>query len=171
MFQTLDTANAELKAAFGADETELECVGAGAVPLEVGLRDDLISDEILEERPGPPEEKERWAERDLKYDSAASGVAAEILRRSELMGDAYPFELSRGSLRYRGSSTLVYEFCLAVASAPKITEGAFVRLPRNFERLGQLPWRRTQAGTPGVWERRPITTILLVIRGISLAES
>lgn len=135
MFQTLDTASAELKAAFSADETELECLRVGAVPLEVGLRDELISDEILEERPGPPEEKERWAERDLKYDTAASGVAAEILRRSELMGTSYPFELSPGTLRYRGSGTLVYEFCLAIASAPSITEGAFVRLPRNFERV------------------------------------
>ncbi|MGD0540471.1 MAG: hypothetical protein ABSB33_03025 [Tepidisphaeraceae bacterium] len=135
MFQSIDTENADLAAAFSADGTELESLASGATPMESGLSDELISDEILDEYPGPPEAEETWAARDFKVDSAASDVSAEIYRRRKLMGNSYPFDLDRSTLRYRGSATLVYEFCLATACAPRITEGNFVRLPRNFERI------------------------------------
>jgi len=68
-------------------------------------------------------------------------VADELQRRAEMPGGGYPFNFDGRSLKYVGSRTLVYEFCLAVSRAESIVKGRFVHLPRNFERLSMIAAR------------------------------
>ena len=110
-------------ASLDADQVERRAMLEGLANIEAGLEDERISgfiDDQLED------EGNSWGERQAVLESLSGSVAEEIMRRVELMNEAYPFVVSGGSLSYRRSITGVYEVCLAAASNPK---GAAVGKP------------------------------------------
>jgi hypothetical protein len=101
------------------------------IPVLTAFRDDMMAETLVDET------EVARAPLDVSLEGKAGNVVAEVARRVRLLREGYPFEFDgqRQALRYSGSRTLVYEFCLAVAQAPSLSEGQFARLPREFERL------------------------------------
>lgn len=122
----------QLNAAHDADQVEKRAVELGTVNIEEGIRDQLIADAMDD---FADVSGEFWAQDDARIEDGTGQTANELMRRAEILGDAYPFQATGNHLTYSRSKTLIYEFCLAVSTAPTITEGRFVRLPRAFERL------------------------------------
>lgn len=119
-----------------ADQAEMMAVKYGSCNLEAGTFDDRIADAMDDyEIRDPRGEIPRWASEDMKFESATNDIALEVIRRCELLGNYYPFEISGNRLHYTRSDTLVYEFCLAVSLAQSLNEGDHARLPIAFERL------------------------------------
>lgn len=148
-----------------ADQVEGVAIRIGAaVPLVEGLRDDLVSDALLEDDPAALETIGYDVARvDKQLESRVGAVATEIAKRTQRLGSAYPFDFdtARQSLKYRKSKTRVYEFCLAISLARNIQVLPFANLPRIFERLtgrvvsaflgGDASWYR--AGWPPEGDR------------------
>lgn len=105
----------QFKAALDADQVECRAVLDGTAPFETGLRDEktvgVVDDALIE--PG-----NSWAERQSLLEDLSGAIAEEIVRRRQIMNDAYPFQIERGSIAYSKSATGVYEFCLAAARDP-----------------------------------------------------
>ncbi|MDR3618239.1 MAG: hypothetical protein P4L85_02740 [Paludisphaera borealis] len=131
-----------------ADQIELYSIKNGTAPYQLGVFDDELADSLADDYPVPdfvdpdvPEDasalsmRNRIALQDNRRDEAVSRSVDELRRRSVILGSAYPFTLSESRLDYTGSSTLIYEFCLAVTCSPSLTRGDYVALPRAFERL------------------------------------
>lgn len=122
----------QLNAARDADQVEKRAIELGTVNIEEGIRDQLLAgamDDFAQALEGS------WAEDDATIEDGTGQTANELSRRADILGEFYPFQLNGNHLAYSRSSTLIYEFCLAVSTASTITEGRFVRLPRAFERL------------------------------------
>lgn len=116
-----------------ADQTEFLAVRRGEAMVEAGVFDDRIAgamDDFAVEGAMPD-----WQSTDLQNDNAASALREEIARRSEALGEAYPFELRGSRLRHVERAGKVYEFCLAIGQSPSLTTGDFTKLPRLFERI------------------------------------
>lgn len=66
-----------------------------------------------------------------------TSAALEVIRaRRNLLGHLYPFNVcDKGSVSYRGSSTCVYEFCLATSLQTDLSSAPYCELPVAFERL------------------------------------
>ena len=122
------------KSAGDADQTELAALRLGTAIVGAGSYDDRVAS-ALDDFTADGHETEEWAQEDLTSDSAVGSIHEEIERRKILLGDAYPFNLSNGSLSYQASPTRTYEFLLAAATATSLTAGDFKKLPRAFERL------------------------------------
>lgn len=119
-----------------ADNVELASIREVSVTIDSGIRDDQLAGAIsYEEHHAEPVERESAVERDLAHDTLVGEVQDELRRRARLLGDAYPFCIDDGTLRYGRSPSRVYEFFLA--SAYGTTEGVdgWVELPRLFERF------------------------------------
>lgn len=118
-----------------ADEVEHNAIRYGTTPIEVGIRDEETAGaDVMDESIDDSD----WAAVDHETETAVSDTHQELIRRSVLLGDAYPFDVTDGSLTYTGSSSGVYEFCLAISVAETITKGEYVDLPRQFEHLSLL---------------------------------
>jgi hypothetical protein len=129
-----------------ADQTEKVAILTGSTVIDAGVRDDVIADALeddefdpavaglADDEPG----RERWHRLDLGVEGGVSAISGEIERRIKYLGTAYPFDLDRGTLTYRGPSSGFYEYCLGISLAPTITTGAYVQLPRTFERVAAL---------------------------------
>ncbi len=122
----------QLRASSDADQVEKRAIELGTVNTEEGIRDQLIADAMDDfvEVDG-----ESWIRDDSKIEDGTSQTANELQRRADILRDWYPFRLDGNRLTYCRSKTLIYEFCLAIASAPTITDGHYIALPRAFERL------------------------------------
>lgn len=118
------------RTALNADQTEFSAMMESVVPLERGIRDDIVSDEHHSDI---PEHTYTWQDEEAALDFLSGPLIAEIDRRIAILGDAYPFERVNSSLRYRGSSTLVYEFCLATSLQKNLSKKPFNSLPIIFE--------------------------------------
>ncbi len=81
---------------------------------------------------------EGWHSTDVQLDSAVGEIHEEILRRQNLLGASYPFEIRENRVIYSQSQSLFYEFCLGICMADNITRGDNVFLPRTFERTCAL---------------------------------
>lgn len=125
------------RVATNADQAEFAAILYGFANTEAGAFDDRVASALDDYELEDPRGTPRWARDDLALDSAVSDIGAEIRRRSQLLGEAYPFRVSGGRLEYRRSSTLVYEFCLAVSLSPSLNEGRLSCLPIIFERLAR----------------------------------
>jgi hypothetical protein len=126
------------RAAVDADQAEFAAVLRGLTNVDAGAYDERLSGALDDEARAREGERESWQNRDLEYDDTVGRIAEEVQRRVQMMGLAYPFELSAGRLDYKRSSTGFYEFCLAISCAPTITSGEFVNFPRFFERVVAL---------------------------------
>lgn len=122
-------------AAANADQAEFRALSYSSANLESGIADDRIADALDAYDVAEFGDAADWAKDDARFDSATSDIAREIVRRQELLKGSYPFRLSGNTIRYSGSRTLTYEFCLAVSQSRNLTSGDYVRLPRAFERL------------------------------------
>jgi len=124
------------RAAHDADQTEFAAVINGSTVVDAGIFDDRIADSMDDYRADDPMNVVSQSHRhDIAYDSAAGAVHEEILRRIDLLGDAYPFSLSGNNISHTQSKNLVYEFFLAICNSPNITANPYTGLPRIFERL------------------------------------
>jgi hypothetical protein len=117
-----------------ADQTEANAMRRGSVLVDAGLYDDRVSGAMDDFDSEDQTVTQRWHSEDLKYESASGEIYQEIERRVKLLGEHYPFQLNSNQLIYQPSLTHYYEFCLVISVAPTITTGAYVDLPRVFER-------------------------------------
>jgi hypothetical protein len=118
---------------------ELDAMRGVPVTLDAGQYDEKLAGTVREAAELPESDEPSWEQDDTAMDSVVARDAEVLTRRSQLLNDAYPFALAPGGLAYRGSSTLVYEFCLCTSLAGNLTRGGFARIPRTFERMaGQL---------------------------------
>lgn len=128
-----------LKVSHDADQAELVALRFGKSRATSGVRDDAIAD-TLEESYYAEDElgEEAWQSHETSMDTASSQILEELERRSNALGDLYPFQLEGDVLTYEQSATLVYEFLLCTALSPSLTTGRFKDFPRQFERLAAV---------------------------------
>jgi hypothetical protein len=117
-----------------ADQAEVEAIRQTVVATAVSMYDERLAEE-LEPEDGTLSRVEEQLEADVVLDTMSGRIMEEIQRRADLLGGQYPFNLADGVLQYSPSSTGVYEFCLAVSTAPNVTTGAYCELARYFEIL------------------------------------
>lgn len=133
----------EQRAGNDADQVEARALLTGAAVIDVGIFDQRLAEALEPEEfepglAGMADEEpgfERWHEQDLGVEGSVSAISDEIIRRAGVLEAAYPFELTRNTLRYVGKGTGIYEYCLGICLAPNVTTGEYVRLPRSFERI------------------------------------
>lgn len=109
------TRTAELSAGIDADQVEREAVRNGISNADFGVSDERIAGVIDDEI---EESGNSWTERQEILEDRSGLILKELLRRSALMNDAYPFKIEGQSLQHTPSSSGVYEFCLAAAGSP-----------------------------------------------------
>lgn len=135
--------HAEQRAATDADQAEKAALLYGSAVVDAGVRDEIIAEALDEEAyspdfvglDNPSPGRARWHRRDLGVEGETSAAVTELQRRSDYLGEGYPFRLTAGTLTYVGSPSGFYEYCLGISVAPNITTGEFVELPRTFERV------------------------------------
>jgi len=117
-------------AARNADQTEFAAMLEGIVPLERGMRDDVVADE---HHADIPDHDYGWQDEDAALDFLSGPLIAEIERREIILGESYPFRRVNSSLQYVGSDTLVYEFCLAISLQRNFSKKPYNKIPMLFE--------------------------------------
>ncbi len=117
-----------------ADQAEQSAIRSGSSIFDAGVYDQRLAGAMDDFEPTGVAAEAPWHRQDLEVDTAVGQVHEEILRRSAVMGAAYPFEVSSDRIIYRPSQTGFYEFCLATSLSPSLSKGKFVGLPRLFER-------------------------------------
>jgi len=118
-----------------ADQTEFNALAYGKSNLDAGTFDDRIAGALEDYEISVPIFIATWAGTDVAIDSAVSDIGVELKRRANVLGDCYPFQCHGNKLSYKSSTTLVYEFCLAISQAQSLSQGDFKKLPVAFERL------------------------------------
>ena len=118
-----------------ADHAEFLAIKNGSTVVDVGVYDERVAGAMDDFEAQDISAKETWHSDDLKYDNAVGQIHEEVECRSGIMGSAYPFLLSGGSITYVPSENSIYEFLLSICNATTLTEGEYVCLPRIFERL------------------------------------
>jgi hypothetical protein len=152
---TYSVRHEEQRAIASADQAEMRAIMAGSAVADAGVYDEILSGEMEDLEVGGPD-MERWNRQDVAMDSEVGSVRDELLRRVEILGDAYPFDVEEGQLRYRRSGSGFYEYCLGICLAPSITRKPYVKLPRSFERIVAVlirhhlgpAWHRFHTGAP-----------------------
>lgn len=135
MFDTYPWADRRrlMRHAHNADQAERDAIENGSTPASTGIEDDRIAgvpdDEV------DSNQSDAWNAREAAIEDATGDTLVELERRVSLLGTAYPFTLSGGALKYRGSSTGVYEYCLATSLAPDVNSAENSPLSVNFELL------------------------------------
>lgn len=117
-----------------ADQAEWAAIRLGSAVYDAGVYDDRVAAAMDDFRPAGLSVGAAWQETDLEIDTAVGQVHEEVVRRTAVMGAAYPFDVSQNTLSYRASATRFYEFCLAVSLAPNLSTGNYAKLPKFFER-------------------------------------
>jgi hypothetical protein len=106
----------QFRSALDTDQVEAQAMLAGAANIDIGIEDErmagIVDDALIENG-------NSWEERQVVLENLSGAIAEEVERRSRMMKDAYPFEMTKaGALSHRPSQTGVYEFCLAAALNP-----------------------------------------------------
>jgi len=117
-----------------ADQAEQTAIISGSAIYDAGIHDQRVAGAMDDFEPIGVDAEADWHRQDLEVDSAVGSIHEEISSRAEVMGSAYPFEISNSSIVYKPSKTGFYEFCLAISLASSLTKGKFAHLPRLFER-------------------------------------
>lgn len=131
---TWDDRHYLMAAAHDADQTEKIAMVRSTAPIDSGVADEGIAGVISETEVSSSGDDE-WAIEDQQAEGFAGALVEEIKRRQDLLGEGYPFKLEGNALHYVGSSTGVYEFCLAVSLANKLAGKPWRDLPLWFELL------------------------------------
>ena len=117
-----------------ADHAEFLALKHGSTVVDSGVYDERVAG-ALDDFDANAHDAESWQQEDLKYDTAVGGTCEEIERRVEMLGDAYPFRLTEGTLSHSSGAPGIYEFLLSICNSTTLTSGEYVRLPRLFERI------------------------------------
>jgi len=131
-----------------ADDAELQALDVG-LNVDVALDDALFDDRIAEmiaDATDPMDDAQdststaiEDAVRRDDYSEGLIGLASEVIAaRIHLLGTAYPFELNGNRMRYIGSKTYVYEFCLTASNVSNIADTPFRPALMLFEQLSGL---------------------------------
>lgn len=125
---------AEQRSISNADQVELRAISAGIAVPDVGVADENIAGELADLQVADLE-MEAWNQQDVQIEDEVGAARDELLRRADILGEAYPFELNGGTLTYRPSVSGFYEYCVGIANTPRsIQTNPFTQLPRSFER-------------------------------------
>lgn len=154
-YDTYSVRHADQRAIDSADQAEMRAIIAGSAVPDSGVYDEVLSGEMEDLEVGGPE-MERWNRQDVAMDGEVGAVRDELEQRAEMLGGAYPFEITGGSLIHKETGTGFYEYCLGICSAPSITQRPFVKLPRSFERIAAVlirhhlgaAWQMFHTGAP-----------------------
>lgn len=132
-----------------ADDAEMLALAAGAgvdIPMDDALLDDRVSESIVEA--ASPEQEQSSdvgataiedALRSDAYAEGLLGLTSEVIaERGTLLGIAYPFALDGNHIRYLGSKTHVYEFCLSISRVANIAVVKYRKAIAVFEQLTGL---------------------------------
>ena len=130
----------EFAASVGADQAEFSAMKGLRSVLDAAIADEIISGEIDDEIETIEQaDRPNWQNQDLAQEELVDEAAQEIERRIEILGaENYPFTIERNAIKYKGSSTGLYEFCLATCISRSITEAPYTKLPRTFERAAAI---------------------------------
>lgn len=106
----------QFRTALDADQVEVQAMLFGSANIEAGIEDErmagVVDDALIENG-------NSWEERQVVLENLSGAIAEEVERRSAIMKQAYPFNVTKGgALAYRPSCSGVYEFCLAAALNP-----------------------------------------------------
>lgn len=126
----------EQRASLNADQLELAALRDGVASASQAAIDEIVSGEIEDEARRAVDTTIPRYERESAAVSDLSAEALHVIQqRSRLLGDDYPFDLERSSLKPREGGSLLYTYCLAVSA--KIADGTlrFRQLVRHYERL------------------------------------
>jgi len=122
-----------------ADQVEKEAYRNGTSSIDQAVSDDRLAGAVESFSPDHADDMdvslESWQADDLAVDTLIGATHEELLRRAQLLKGLYPFEIDGNTLRYTGDGFGIYEFLLCICTAPTITKGGYVRLPRLFERI------------------------------------
>ena len=120
-----------------ADQVELEALRKGFSVIDSGAEDELVAG-ALADRAIDSVSLHDSAESqrdDLIRDDSVGPIHEELVRRSNILRQSYPFDLSQGTLVYaEDRRSPIYEFLLS-ASASFLASGHHAELPRTFERV------------------------------------
>jgi hypothetical protein len=125
--------NSDFRTGLEVDESEFSALRFGETNIDDALRDEVRAG-VVDDAARPDG---TWANRDDVLEQMASKLIEEVDRRSQVLGNAYPFSRAKNRLSYRPSESGIYEFCLAVTMAPSLSEGKFAQLPIAFEFLAR----------------------------------
>lgn len=130
--------NLEQRISKDADQSEFDAILKGSTLLETGLYDEKVSGSLDDFETIQKFDLEPWHSQDIQLDDAVGDISGELIRRSEIMGEAYPFIISNSQIEYKKSTSNFYEFCLAISLSTNITRGENKCLPRIFERASAV---------------------------------
>ena len=120
-----------------ADQVELESLRKGFSVIDSGTEDELVAG-ILADRAiesVSPHDSAQSQQDDLIRDDSVGSIHEELLRRSSILRQSYPFDLNQGTLVYaEDRRSPIYEFLLST-SASVLSSGRHADLPRTFERV------------------------------------
>lgn len=119
-----------------ADEAEFRAVHEGGASLVDGVADDRMSGELDTdaEEAGRPGEA-NWQAQGIELDEAAGRIRDEMLKRSRLLGPAYPFDVNGSGISVRDDANLLYEFLLAATLTNDLSSAPFNIIPWAFENV------------------------------------
>lgn len=149
--------HADQRAISNTDDAEIEAILNGFAVPDAGTTDDRISGEMDDLEVGTGADALPWTTQDLQVDAEVGDIRTEVNRRISLIGDAYPFRLTKGRIEHIPSNTGIYEYCLGIARTNNsISTSPYTSLPRSFERLVPLiiqkhlgpTWEYLHTGTP-----------------------
>ena len=145
------------RAITSADQAEIAAIRNGQAVLDAGVSDEGISGELDDLEVGNLPGQMQWNLQDLRSDELVGQVRDEIKRRIDLIGEAYPFLLQGGQIKYVPSVIGFYEYCLGISCTKNsISSLPYAELPRSFERDVALivkkhlgpDWKNLHTGTP-----------------------
>ena len=116
-----------------ADRAEFYALRDGVTEIDSGVYAEQVAG-TLEDLDDNIHDSEGWQRDDLRYDTAVGRTCEEIERRVQILGDAYPFKLTEGTLSHSNDASSIYEFFLVICNS-KLASGVHVKLPRLFERI------------------------------------
>jgi hypothetical protein len=120
-----------------ADQTEWQAVLNGSAHVMAGTMDEEMAEEADQDLGDTIRTDDILEGKSRVLEYAQGNTTEIILERIEQLGEAYPFEHTANSLRYKRSKDgpPVYELLLGISQAASLTKGAFTELPRIFEQL------------------------------------
>lgn len=134
MSDVISIRHAEQRAIKNADQVEIKAIGAGLAVPDVGVADESIAGELADLDTADIE-MEAWNQQDVQMEDEVGSARDELVRRADIKGDAYPFELTGGTLIHRPSASGFYEYCVGIATTSQsIQSNPYTNLPRSFER-------------------------------------
>ena len=126
--------------AVSADQVEWRAVLDGSAHVMAGTMDEEMAEEADQDLSDDIRSSDILEGKSKVLEHTQGQTTELIVERIEQLGDAYPFEHTANSLRYKGTTNELplYELLLGISRAHSLTTGQFKELPRIFEQLSRL---------------------------------